>query len=97
MSALRAALRSAGQECHARGRLPCIRLPADVPAHPGARCVCRYDEQARLLMLSMPGLARPKALEPRMVRKNDTSAKSMNEWTGAPLAGPAAAACPLHA
>lgn len=47
--------------------------------------LCRYDEQRRLLLLSTPGASRPKALDPRIVRKNDTSAKSMNEWTGACL------------
>ena len=33
-------------------------------------------------MLSMPGAPREKPLDPRMVRKNDTSAKSMHEWMG---------------
>ena len=42
----------------------------------------RYDSATGLLMLSMPGSPREKALDPRTVRKNDTSAKSMHEWMG---------------
>ena len=42
----------------------------------------RYDAATSLLMLSTPGSPHEKALDPRTVRKNDTSAKSMHEWMG---------------
>ncbi|KAK9808179.1 hypothetical protein WJX73_005681 [Symbiochloris irregularis] len=42
----------------------------------------RYDEARQAICLSMPDEAHPTWLDPAEVRRNDTSAKSMNEWMG---------------
>ena len=50
--------------------------------YPDTQTLPRYDAATSLLMLSTPGSPHEKALDPRTVRKNDTSAKSMHEWMG---------------
>ena len=43
----------------------------------------RHDTERQLIVISMPGEVNEEfCLEPRVVRENDTSAKSIEEWTG---------------
>ena len=51
------------------------------PLCPVATCVlCRYDESLHAFIVNLGG---PEfLLDPAVVRRNDTSAKSINEWTG---------------
>lgn len=43
----------------------------------------RYDESLRAFAVRLPGSDRPEFyLHPAVVRRNDTSARSVNEWTG---------------
>ncbi|EIE23293.1 P-loop containing nucleoside triphosphate hydrolase protein [Coccomyxa subellipsoidea C-169] len=47
------------------------------------RNAVRYDEDLRAFVVSLPDSGRPEFyLHPAVVRRNDTSAKSINEWTG---------------
>ena len=44
---------------------------------------CRYDAADKVFVCRLPDSSRPEFyLHPAMVRRNDTSAKSINEWTG---------------
>ena len=42
--------------------------------------MCRYDEALHLIVMHNNG--KDSWLEPIIVRRNDTSAKSIDEWTG---------------
>jgi len=44
----------------------------------------RFDEEAGAMVVRLPGRSREEVflLHPALVRRNDTSAKSINEWTG---------------
>ena len=46
---------------------------------------CRYDSERQALILARPS-GRESALHPAFVRRNDTSAASINEWTGEKVA-----------
>lgn len=48
--------------------------------------VVRFDEELRALVVRLPGQSRDDAflLSAAVVRRNDTSAVSINEWTGPP-------------
>ena len=44
---------------------------------------CRYDAADQVFVCRLPDSSRPEFyLHPAVVRRNDTSAKSINEWTG---------------
>ena len=44
---------------------------------------CRYDAGDKVFVCRLPDSSRPEFyLHPAVVRRNDTSAKSINEWTG---------------
>ena len=44
---------------------------------------CRYDAADKVFVCRLPDSSRPEFfLHPAVVRRNDTSAKSINEWTG---------------
>ena len=43
---------------------------------------CRYDSTQKAFVCQLPESSRPEFyLHPAVVRRNDTSAKSINEWT----------------
>ncbi len=44
----------------------------------------RYDEDLKAFAVRLPDAGRPEEffLHPAVVRRNDTSARSINEWTG---------------
>ena len=43
---------------------------------------CRYDAEEKAFVCDLPNSDRPQFhLHPAVVRRNDTSAKSINEWT----------------
>ena len=44
---------------------------------------CRYDAADKVFVCWLPDSSRPEFnLHPAVVRRNDTSARSINEWTG---------------
>ena len=47
--------------------------------------VVRFDEELAAMVVRLPGQSRDESflLSPAVVRRNDTSAKSIDEWTGA--------------
>lgn len=45
-----------------------------------ARCMCRYDAERHAIVVDLEGYNF--LLDPATVRRNDTSAASINEWTG---------------